>query len=136
MSGELETYTIGRDPSCEIHLAAPTVSRRHAELVVRRGSVYYLTDCASTGGTCRSGERGWERVRQAYIKPDEPLMFGDYQTSAAQLLAIAKRLEPAPDEPETAVLKPPSSDEGRAPVDDRPVGRVRRNPETGELESF
>ncbi|MGE0711888.1 MAG: FHA domain-containing protein [Planctomycetota bacterium] len=43
-------FTVGRDPASEIHLADPTVSRRHAQL--RRGQGgYVLRDLGSTYGT-------------------------------------------------------------------------------------
>jgi DNA-binding winged helix-turn-helix (wHTH) protein len=49
-------HVVGRDPDVEIRLDAPTVSRRHARLVVGPARTT-LEDCASKNGTFHGGER-------------------------------------------------------------------------------
>jgi len=52
---------LGRSQECEIRLADPNVSRRHAE-VRQEDATYWLVDLGSTNGTLVNGERV-ERVR-------------------------------------------------------------------------
>lgn len=48
---KISVYSIGRSNDADIQLSDPTVSRIHAELVITAAGKYYLTDCASSGGT-------------------------------------------------------------------------------------
>lgn len=128
--GQAITFTIGRGRGCEIQLDDPSVSRRHAELVVAPGPVYYLTDCVSSYGThvVRGGD--WAAIRQAEIGRDDKVRFGNQVTTVREMLATAHR--PAGVAPGTLVaIEPQQTD-----FDERPVGAVRRNPETGEIESL
>ena len=47
---------IGRSKECEIQLADPNVSRRHAELR-QEGAAYWLVDLGSTNGIEVNGRR-------------------------------------------------------------------------------
>jgi hypothetical protein len=47
---------IGRSKECDIQLADPNVSRRHAELR-QEGSAYWLVDLDSTNGSAVNGHR-------------------------------------------------------------------------------
>lgn len=47
---------VGRHPACDVVVADPSVSRRHAQLTFRDG-VWMLQDLASTNGTTVNGER-------------------------------------------------------------------------------
>jgi DNA-binding winged helix-turn-helix (wHTH) protein len=49
-------HVVGRDPDVEVRLDAPTVSRRHARLVVTTDGTV-LEDFGSKNGTFRAGER-------------------------------------------------------------------------------
>jgi hypothetical protein len=59
--------TIGRLPECELVLADPNVSRRHAEILRSDGS-WVLHDLGSTNGT---------RVNQMRVQGTRPLTNGD-----------------------------------------------------------
>lgn len=50
------SVTVGRDASCDLVLADPSVSRKHAVIVMREGC-FYLTDMNSSGGTIHMGFR-------------------------------------------------------------------------------
>lgn len=52
--------TVGRDPSCDIVLDDPTVSREHAALI-RRGDAWWVLDLGSTNGTRVQGVRAAEQ---------------------------------------------------------------------------
>ena len=55
------TISIGRLPECDINLADPNVSRRHAE-VRPAGTSFVLTDLRSTNGTRVNGTPVTEQV--------------------------------------------------------------------------
>ena len=50
------THVVGRDPDVEVRLVAPTVSRRHARLIITRERAS-LEDLGSKNGTRRGGRR-------------------------------------------------------------------------------
>ncbi len=54
--GDMAALTIGRDPSNDLHLDSPVVSRRHAR-VERNGAGHTLIDMDSTNGTYVNGHR-------------------------------------------------------------------------------
>jgi ABC transport system ATP-binding/permease protein len=58
---------IGRDPASQIHLAHPSISRRHAE-IVRRGTQHLIRDLGSINGTFVNGTR---------VATEAPLAMGD-----------------------------------------------------------
>jgi hypothetical protein len=89
------TYIIGRDDDVagtarrrRLGIADPTVSQRHAELVILAGQCY-LTDLGSRNGTFRLREGAPERFREGYVDPHEPLLFGERRCTLAELLADA-----------------------------------------------
>jgi hypothetical protein len=53
---ESDRRLVGRHPACDVVVADPSVSRRHAQLTFRDG-VWVLQDLASTNGTSVNGER-------------------------------------------------------------------------------
>jgi hypothetical protein len=53
---ESDRLLVGRHPTCDVVVANPSVSRRHAQLTFRDG-VWVLQDLASTNGTSVNGER-------------------------------------------------------------------------------
>ena len=53
---ETDRLLIGRHHACDVVVANPTVSRRHAQLTWRDG-VWILQDLASKNGTAVNGER-------------------------------------------------------------------------------
>lgn len=68
-----------------VALGDPTVSQRHAELVVLGGRCY-LTDLGSTNGTyiVRAGIA--EPFREGYVALDTELIFGEHRCTVRQLL--------------------------------------------------
>ena len=59
---------IGRAPSCDVRIAAPEVSRRHA-VVIRNQQEWWLIDCGSRGGTWLNDTR---------VSSAAKLVSGDY----------------------------------------------------------
>ena len=64
----------------------PTVSQRHAELLVLSGS-YYLTDLGSRNGTWRQRDGRTERFSEGYVDPHERVSFGGCEVRVGDLLA-------------------------------------------------
>jgi len=58
------TYIVGRDPSCDIVIPDPYVSRRHAR-IFHRNNEWYIEDLGSRNGTYVDGEdiRGKKAVK-------------------------------------------------------------------------
>lgn len=66
-------YVIGRDPSCDLSLGDPTVSRRHA--VLRRGhDGWMLADLESTNGTFLNG---WRVRGDVDLEPGDGVGLGN-----------------------------------------------------------
>ena len=114
-------YRIGRGLGVDIQIDDDSVSRVHAELIATQSGSYYLTDCASRGGSYAARNGEWRRIRQEFISPTDAILLGDYQTTAPALIAMAAQRE--------------RRLEGGKPArqDSLPVGPVRRNVDTGEI---
>jgi FHA domain len=69
-----EELVIGRHPSCDIVLAGPAVSRRHARLTFRDGA-WILQDLGSTNGTIVNSAR----VGRCKLNTGDRLVIGDEQ---------------------------------------------------------
>jgi hypothetical protein len=63
---------VGRHHTCDVVLADPSVSRRHARLLFRDG-IWILRDLESTNGTIVNGVR----VGRCEIRPGDQLLLGD-----------------------------------------------------------
>lgn len=75
----------GRRGGGYLELRHPTVSRRHAELIVLGGS-YHLRDLGSTNGTWIVRHGRPEPFREGYVELDTPLRFGERDCTLAELL--------------------------------------------------
>jgi len=67
-------YVVGRDPTCDFAIADATVSRRHATLYVREGTLS-VRDEGSTNGTYLNGAR-IEPSTEHTLQPGDKLQFG------------------------------------------------------------
>lgn len=110
-------------------IADTSVAPHHAELVITADGRLHLTDCATAAGTWRQGDDGaesgrWHPVRQAFVRPDEPLRLGDHRCTANDLLRRSGR---APD------ATPGIAGAWEAPGHSRLRGPVVRDPATGEI---
>lgn len=83
----MKLIRIGRGDDSDVRLTDQSVSRRHAELVVTNTRRFYLTDCASSGGTYVSRNGEWVRIRQDYVEPNERVRFGAYEVELRKLTA-------------------------------------------------
>jgi len=81
----MKLIRIGRSDFNEARLDDPTVSRRHAEMVVLADGRLFLTDCMSTGGTHVSLNGQWSPIRQAFVEPGDQIRFGNVATTASSI---------------------------------------------------
>jgi pSer/pThr/pTyr-binding forkhead associated (FHA) protein len=65
------SVTIGRSRDCDIRLADPNVSRRHAE-VRQEGSAFWILDLGSTNGLTVNGRR----QQRAKLENDDRITVG------------------------------------------------------------
>jgi len=73
--GEKTLIQIGRDPSNDVVLASPTVSRFHAQ-IERVGQRYRVTDLRSSNGSFVNDER---IEKETWLKPMDTIRIGQYR---------------------------------------------------------
>ena len=67
---------IGRQPSCDLILSSPEVSRVHGKIEYQQGQ-YYFTDLGSTDGSQVNGKEVLSNQR-LLLKPDDVIRIGDF----------------------------------------------------------
>lgn len=89
--GQKRSYIIGRGLKATARLPHDSVSRRHARLALDDERRLRLSDLESKYGTFvhRGGE--WRPVADEHIADDEPVMFGKFRTTLAQVMDIIER---------------------------------------------
>ncbi len=122
MSPAHRVLLVGRSREADIRLDHPTVSRLHLELVLGRGGEIYVADRSSSNGTRVEKGGEWRRITARLVSRDARLRLGDAMVAVSELLRRAG--PPTPKSGRTAQRNPPTA---------LPSGRVRRDPETGEL---
>ena len=86
---ESRTYIIGRSRTCDIQVEDPTVSGRHAELIVMDDAIH-LADLGSTNGTFILRSQGFEPYKEGYVTLNQKVAFGHFVCSVTQLMEMAK----------------------------------------------
>jgi RsiW-degrading membrane proteinase PrsW (M82 family) len=71
------TLTLGRDPAADIIIGDPSISRRHAELVLLDDRRIFIRDLGGANGTVRirAGQR--LTVQREIVAPGDEVSFGD-----------------------------------------------------------
>ena len=78
LAGETRAFELGsravagRDPSCEVCLEDPSVSRRHAEFRLLEDGSWQVVDLGSTNGVKVNGRR----VSETPLKPGDEIVLG------------------------------------------------------------
>lgn len=75
---------IGRDPGCTIRLAAPDVSKQHAQLYIDAQGNPAISDLGSTNGTFVNGQR----VTQATLRPGDSVRVASQELAWQQYVRI------------------------------------------------
>jgi len=99
-----ESFLIGRDPACDLHIQDIEVSRRHARLIAQ-SSGFVLEDLGSTNGTFVNGER----VRTVTVlRPGDEIRLGEAVTLRYELdLNSLETTPPAARPPRSTPAAPP-----------------------------
>ena len=114
-----KTYSIGRRLTCDIVLSHPSISREHADLVVKDGTSITLVDRDSKFGTFILQPKGeWRQIKSSAIVREDQIRLGRYETTGRDLLQLIPR---GAGMPKTSEPTP------------RLDGALERNPETGEI---
>ena len=80
-------FTLGRNPDCDVVIADPSVSRRHAELTVEAAGQVVLRDCGSTQGTYRLGAGGqWLKIIKERVQATDTIRLGKVQFTIGEIL--------------------------------------------------
>ena len=128
---------IGRDPACELLLADPAVSRRHASVERDAEGFLWITDLGSSNGTFLSRNRQWLQVKKATLCVGDSLRFGNREVGLDRIAALFGDVEGVRLRP----LKLPSPSatsrknwSAQTPEEGEQMHRPRRNPLTGTVE--
>ena len=79
-----QTYIIGRNG--DICVDSPTVSKRHAAIIIKNGSVF-LRDLDSTNGTYLLNDDTLVNFKEGYVTPNQPIVIGNVKCTIHSLLA-------------------------------------------------
>ena len=79
-----KSYIIGREG--DIRIDSPTVSKRHAEMIIKNRRVY-LRDLKSTNGVFLVMDKRLVRLKEGYVSHDQPLMIGKVRCTLRSLLS-------------------------------------------------
>jgi hypothetical protein len=96
---EPQILIIGRENSRHpVDIAVPasedTVSARHAQLTISQAGELFLADLGSRNGTFIHKNEKWIPCRQEPIYPETRILFGEFETSGAELAAKAPQRPP------------------------------------------
>lgn len=88
----MKRILIGSASHCDFRVSDRTVSREHAELVVKDDGTIFIIDRNSTNGTFikdSSGQSlsGWKRISQEAIKSNDVVLIGRYRLNISDVLA-------------------------------------------------
>lgn len=121
---------VGRGREADIRLNHRTVSRLHLELVLGAGGEIHLADRSSRNGTRVRADGEWRSLRAQRVSPSDRLQLGDLEITVEELL----RRAPSERDNTGRGVDPGAGGRPGADLDlDLPSGKVRRNPETGEV---
>lgn len=81
--------SVGRSPDCHVVLNEPTVSRRHAAIVIEGESIY-LEDRGSTNGTYLNGHK----IREARVRLKDTIGFGILRATITRGVSLTAPLPP------------------------------------------
>ncbi len=125
----MKAFVIGRSKECDVVIVDPTVSRRHAEFVVKSDSEFMLTDCGSSFGTFIGRDGDWTQIGTATVRIGDHVRLGRHETTVRTIMTVVLdklRQDAALKAAEEPAAQPPPRQPERKPV-------IERDPETGEI---
>ena len=88
------SYSIGRDGTNDIVIEDLSVSRRHAHIEDIGDGRYVVFDLGSANGCFVEQSDDWQQFGEAEVQSTEPLMLGEYQTTARDLIRRISKPRP------------------------------------------
>lgn len=88
MSSGNNSKTIGREPSCDLALEYPEISRFHASIELLDDGRVCLHDTGSHNGTFLNRNETWIRIRKVTLCIGDRIRFGGQDVSLERLTAI------------------------------------------------
>lgn len=86
----LTTFSIGRSEGSDIVIDDASVSRQHAKIEDLGGGRYRLIDVGSANGCYVQNAGDWCEFREVEVRAADPLLIGDYETTARDLIRRAQ----------------------------------------------
>ncbi len=71
------TLTLGRDPAADIIIGDPSISRRHAELVLLDDRRIFIRDLGGPNGSARIRDGARTKIEREIVAPGDQVAFGD-----------------------------------------------------------
>lgn len=137
MNDKMKLKTCGREPSCELVLEHPTISRLHARIELADDGLVSVRDTGSQNGTFLNRNDKWIRVSKAILCIGDRIRFGDVEVPLEQLTTLfgkasGARLDARHFSPGRGIATAghPGGKADHGPALKKP----RRNPVTGKIE--
>lgn len=133
----MNSKTIGRDPSCDLVLTHPAVSRLHARVELAGNGLVSLLDAGSRNGAFVNRNDIWIRVRKVTLCIGDRIRFGEHEIPLEQLTAAFGNASNV--RLEARHYPPVQGNRGARSFADKPetgpmLQKPRRNPLTGKIE--
>lgn len=87
----LEKFTIGRDPSADILIPEPSVSRIHAEMTLLSAHEVLFVDRRSSNGTYRLSSGAEQRIEEERLSSSDRIKLGNIEVPVSDLIAAARK---------------------------------------------
>ena len=129
-AGGHRVLMVGRGKRADIRLDHRSVSRLHLELVLGEGGEIHAADRSSRNGTRVRTDGAWQSLLAQSVSASDRLQLGSLEVTVEELL---RRAPPALAETGGPTDRGKGGERDRDPDPDLPSGKVRRNPETGEV---
>ncbi len=137
MNREPEIKTCGRDPSCDLVLEDPALSRLHARIELADDGLVSINDAGSSNGIFLNRNDCWIHVRRVHLCIGDRIRFGDIEVPLERLTAVfgkranirleARRFPIRRGKGVATPLKGQADQEAA-------LHKPRRNPATGKIE--
>ena len=137
MSSGPEIKTCGREPSCDLVLEDPTLSRLHARIELADDGLVSIQDAGSSNGTFLNRNDTWIRVRRVTLCIGDRIRFGDIEVPLERLTAVFGKRAGTRLEAQRFPIRRGKNAVGGAkgqPDHGPSLRKPRRNPATGKIE--
>jgi len=82
----LRCFSIGRDPNCDVVVGSASVSRHHANLILRDDRSIQFEDAGSKNGSYLVEGSRQVRISSTFLQPQAHLRLGNTKLSLAEIM--------------------------------------------------